>query len=167
MNEFELKKITKEGIPGALKRALRYRELGEPVAAESICLDIIAADTENQEALEMLILALTDQFAIGLSKTQLKPKDLAKSLKSEYDRSYYSGIICERQGKATLIRNYPGADFDAFEWFVDAMEHYDRAEELKSAGNDDAILRWNNCARVIMNRKLQARPEEEQTIFGE
>jgi hypothetical protein len=31
----------------------------------------------------------------------------------------------------------------------DALAHYDRAELLRAPGNDDAILRWNACVRLI------------------
>jgi hypothetical protein len=30
------------------------------------------------------------------------------------------------------------------------MDHFERAIKLSTPGNDDAILRWNTCARVIM-----------------
>ena len=39
--------------------------------------------------------------------------------------------------------------------FMDAMELFERAEALLPAGNDDAVLRWNGCARVIHRNKLQ------------
>ncbi len=32
---------------------------------------------------------------------------------------------------------------------VQAMEAYERAEALRPADNDDALLRWNACARVF------------------
>ena len=59
---FELKPLSKDAIPKALEKADRYRLLNEPAEAESICLDILAAEPDNQRALVMLILALTDQF---------------------------------------------------------------------------------------------------------
>jgi hypothetical protein len=31
------------------------------------------------------------------------------------------------------------------------MEAYEQAIDMRLAGNDDAVLRWNACARVIMN----------------
>lgn len=37
-----------------------------------------------------------------------------------------------------------------YDWLREAMEHYERAEKLCPPGNDDALLRWNTCARVIM-----------------
>jgi hypothetical protein len=30
------------------------------------------------------------------------------------------------------------------------MDHYEKAMSFAVPGNDDAILRWNTCARVIM-----------------
>jgi hypothetical protein len=49
------------------------------------------------------------------------------------------------------------------------MEHYERAEELRPPGNDEAILRWNTCARIIMrNPEIRPRPQDEfQAITGE
>jgi hypothetical protein len=42
------------------------------------------------------------------------------------------------------------------------MVFYDRAEALHPEENDDAILRWNTCARQIENQKLTERPPEER-----
>jgi hypothetical protein len=49
------------------------------------------------------------------------------------------------------------------------MEHFERAEALRLPGNDDAILRWNTCARVIMrNPEIRPLPYESfQPITGE
>jgi hypothetical protein len=52
---FQLKHITREAIPHALERVERYRLLNEPEEAESICLDILAVDADNQSALVMLL----------------------------------------------------------------------------------------------------------------
>jgi len=59
----ELKSLSVEGIPAALERAQRYRLLNEPSQAESICLDILATEPENQPAITLLLLSLSDQFA--------------------------------------------------------------------------------------------------------
>src|SRR5207248_11695595 len=56
----ELKSLSKEAIPAALEKAERYRLLNEPGEAESICLDILKADPENQQAIITLLLALTE-----------------------------------------------------------------------------------------------------------
>jgi len=62
---FELKHLSPEAIPAALEKALRYRLLNEPAEAESICHDVLTIDPENQEALVMLLLAITDRFGKG------------------------------------------------------------------------------------------------------
>src|SRR6266699_1140466 len=99
----ELKRLHKNAIPAALEKAERYRLLNEPGEAESICLDILQVDPENQHAVITLLLALTDRFEKG--------------------------------------------------------------EPLRPAGHDDAILRWNTCARIIDRNKLVPRVEEEPIEF--
>src|SRR5213595_3538201 len=59
---FELRPITPDAIPRALDKAERYRLLNEPSDAESICLDILRIDPDNQKALVAMLLAVTDQF---------------------------------------------------------------------------------------------------------
>ena len=38
--------------------------------------------------------------------------------------------------------------------------HFEQAETLAPAGNDDPKLRWNTCARTIMQFNLQERPSD-------
>ena len=104
---FELKQISTSGIAAALERAERYRLLNEPSEAESICLDVLEIDPENQRALVILILGLTDQFAEA-SKCLPAAKELLEKLQSEYEREYYCGVICERKGK--VILGFAGGD---------------------------------------------------------
>jgi hypothetical protein len=87
-------------------------------------------------------------------------KELLSKLPGEYEREYYSGIICERQGISKLNKHMPDAVFVAYEWLRDAMEHYEKAEKLRPPGKDDAILRWNTCARLIMRHNLKPRDEK-------
>ena len=65
----KLKAISKEIIPKALAKAEKYRLLNEPIGAESICLDILEADPDNQDALILLLLARTDKFRHELNPT--------------------------------------------------------------------------------------------------
>ena len=62
---FTLKPIDPAAVPAALQQAERYRLLNEPEEAESICLDVLAVEPDNQQALVMLLLSLTDQFVTG------------------------------------------------------------------------------------------------------
>ncbi len=154
---FELKKIHPDAVPAALERAHFYRLLNEPGAAESICLDVLEIEPENQQALVTLLVALTDRMAKGYTAGARQAKALLPRLKDEYQRTYYAGLICERQAKVRLQQGGPGAAHDAYEWLSEAMEWYAKAEPLKPVGNDDAILRWNACARNIMRNNLSAR----------
>jgi hypothetical protein len=151
MNSFTLKPLSKDAIPSALAKAERYRLLNEPGEAESICLDVLQIDPHNQEASAMLLLALTDQFPHDSSaKTVSRANELAAGLPDEYDRAYYAGIIRERRARAVLQRDRYGAAATAIEWLREAMSQYERAESLRPAHNDDALLRWNTCARTLM-----------------
>lgn len=153
---FELKPISKESIPRALEKVERYRLLNEPAEAESICRDILKIDPDNQDALIMFILTLTDQFNQGVSGREAHA--LVPHIKDDYKREYYRGIILEREAKAALSRALPGSNFDAYEWLEDAMEAFEKADNLSASDNDDAILRWNACARTIERYKLAPRP---------
>ena len=153
-----LKPLSREGIAAALEKAEHYRLLNQPRLAESICLDILAIDSDNSRASVILLLALTDQFGRSSSKASKQALTLAQGLKDEYSRKYYTGIVYERQAGNALTSGIPGADFDAYEWFLEAMECFEQAEAIHPPGNDDAILRWNTCARTIAQYNLHERP---------
>jgi tetratricopeptide (TPR) repeat protein len=157
---FELKRLSAEAIPEALEKGLRYRLLNEPAEAESICHDVLEVDPENQEALVMLLLAITDRFGKGYAVGVTEAQHVLSRLRGEYERAYYAGIICERRGKAQLRQGHPGAGHDAYEYLREAMTWFEKAEVLRPAGNDDALLHWNTCARIIMGNQLTARSEE-------
>ncbi len=157
--EFALKPLSKSGIDAALGKAEQYRLLNQPRFAESICLDILEIEPNHKAASVVLLLALTDQFGHSSSKTAKQAKDIANSLSDEYDRLYYSGIIHERQGSASLSARTHGSDFDAYEWYTEAMDYYEKADAVNpNTKNDDPILRWNTCVRIIMDNHLQERP---------
>ena len=62
----------------------------------------------------------------------------------------YTGIVHERRAKAQLRHNAPGSGPRVYGWLREAMLSYEKAETLRPAGNDDALLRWNACARLLM-----------------
>ena len=148
--EFELKAISPEAVTRALAKAERYRLLNEPGEAESICRDVLRIEPDNQEALTALVLALTEQFHDDVS-TVVEARDTVGRLRDDYERAYYSGIVAERRAKARLRLGMPGCGPQAYEWLRDAMDLYEKAEAIRPAGNDDAVLRWNACARLIMH----------------
>jgi hypothetical protein len=157
---FELKSISQQSIPEALAKVERYRLLNEPSLAESICLDILAVVPDHQQALISLLLARTDQFH---SHVQAKgAQEALASITGDYERAYYEGIIWERLGNARLRRGGVGSDTSAYHALREAMDHYERAMKFAIPGNDDAILRWNTCARLIMqNPGIRPAPENE------
>jgi hypothetical protein len=151
----ELKPISGESIPGAIEKAERYRLLCEPGLAESICLDILEADPQNARAIIILLLAITDQFNASSSGDVNRARQLLPRLQNEYEKYYYAGIISEREGIAIFNRRMTGSHFAVYEWLNEAMTFFEKAEALRPAGNDDAILRWNTCARLIMRHHLE------------
>jgi hypothetical protein len=165
--QFQLKPISKAGVSEALERAERYRLLNEPSLAESICLDVLEIEPENRRALVTLLLAITDQFGHGAAVA--KARELLPRLKSEYEQHYFAGIIWERSAHAQLRKGSPNAAFSAYEGLIRAMHCYEQAIELRPQGNDDAILRWNTCARILMrNPNLRPRPDEAyEPVTGE
>ncbi|MCC7134703.1 MAG: hypothetical protein IT352_18735 [Gemmatimonadales bacterium] len=162
---FQLKPMTPGGVAAALAKAERYRLLNEPEGAESICLDVLEVDSGNQQALITLLLARTDQIAQGIAGSVTRAREVLPRLRDEYDRAYFAGIINERRGHAQLLSPSMGASALAYDWFIEAMECYQRAEAIRPAGNDDAVLRWNSCARVLnAHPELTPRHEERPEV---
>lgn len=146
---YKLKTLTKEAIPEALRKAERYRLLGEPHEAESICLDIIEVQPRNQDALVMLLLSHTDKFKISLTPAFNQAKSVLPRLDGEHCQHYYRGIIYERRAKAHLDHGGPSSGEIAHGWYIKAMADYEKAMEDCAPGNDSAALRWNTCARIL------------------
>ncbi len=158
---FELKPLSHDAISAALEKANRYRLLNEPGAAESIYLDILAVEPDNQEALKNIVLAMSDRFGKDYAVGDVRVTEYLTRITGDYDRAYYSGIMYERRAKATLDKSGVGA----YELFRQAMDCFEKAEGMRPTGNDDAILRWNGCARVINRNKLE--PLESASDFIE
>jgi hypothetical protein len=163
----ELKPITREGIPSALQKAERYRLLNESSAAESICLDVLAIDEENQEAIVSLVLAITDQFVEEMSDGVHRARSYLPRITDPYERAYYAGIICERSARAQLHRGALGSADIASAWFRDAMQWYEKAEQIRPPANDEAILRWNTCARMLGRHERAYEPGEYEAVLDD
>ena len=149
----ELKTIKPEAVSSALEMAKRYRMLGEPDESKSICLDILTVVPDHQEALITLVLALTDKFAdSGLNPFFDEARRTVHKLDSAYCKSYYSGIVFERRAKYHLRKEEPGSESLAYEWFVKAMDAFDKAMSGCAPDNQDAVLRWNACVRIVNSR---------------
>jgi hypothetical protein len=161
---FQLKPLSNDAVQSALAKAERYRLLNEPGEAESICLDVLDVDPANQAAHIALILALTDQFGSDPGAYG-RAQALVPRLSGEYERAYYAGIVAERRAKAQLAHAGYAAVHGVHDWLMEAMSHFEQAERVRPAGNDDALLRWNACARFLMRHpELRSMGQERQEI---
>lgn len=166
--EFELKTLSSEAVSRAIAKAERYRLLNEAIEAESICLDALQIDPENHDALITLLLALTEQFVDDVPTAVTEAFGVVERLRDPYEHAYYSGIVWERRAKAQLHRGGLGLGPQVYAGLREAMRWYERAEEIRPAGNDDPLLRWNTCARLIMrDQRLAPITEERETLFLE
>ncbi len=156
----ELKPLSEEAVPAALEKAERYRLLNEPAEAESICLDVLRTRPDNQQAVITLFLAVTDRFGKGYGVSETQAKEVLARISGDYERAYYSGILAERRGKARLAKGTPLSGFQAYSCLREAMICFEKAEAMRPPGNDDALLRWNTCARIIAQNKLVAEDAE-------
>jgi hypothetical protein len=145
--EYKLKYISTAGIAEAITKVELYRSLNEPEEAESICRDILNVEPQHQLALRLLGLALTDQFAGGASDRYPEAKQIFQQLNDPYERLYYAGILYERRAKAQLNTGLP--PHTLLPLFEQALHSFAEAEKVRPAGNDDAILRWNRCVRLL------------------
>jgi hypothetical protein len=159
---FELKRISPDAVPAAIEKAEHYRALNQPGQAESICRDVIEIEPDSQRMLITLVLALADQFPRGTAGRLKEAQELVSRLESEYDRSYYTGILFERQAKAHHRSGVAGCGYATYDLLRVAMDWYERAEALRSPKNDDSLLRWNACVRLIEEHaNIEPEPEPE------
>jgi tetratricopeptide (TPR) repeat protein len=146
----QLKSISKAGIPEALAKVELYRYLNEPEEAESICRDILAVDPEHQLARRMLGLSITDQFIGAAGDRYLEVQSIFQELRDPYEQLYYTGLLHERHAKTQLLVGY--APHTLLPLVEEAMRCFAEAEKIRPAGNDDSILRWNRCVRLLESR---------------
>jgi hypothetical protein len=164
----DLKTISPAAIPRAVQKAERYRLLNQSWATESICLDILEIDPTNQQVLVMLLLAITDQFGRENAELARRARATLERLTDPYQRAYYTGIIAERLAHAQLSSGTMHAEAIAFATLRTAMEAFEKAEQLRQPGNDDAILRWNTCQRTLAGMRRQETGDElYEPTFGE
>jgi hypothetical protein len=145
-----LKSISKAGIPEAIAKAELYRNLNEPEETESICRDILTVEPDHQLARRLLGLAMTDQFIGAASDRYVEVQSLFQSLRDPYEQLYYTGILHERRAKTQLLVGYVPHTLRPL--VEEAMHCFAEAEKIRPAGNDDSILRWNSCVRLLESR---------------
>jgi hypothetical protein len=146
---YELKSISKSGIEEAISKAELYRYLNEPEETESICHDILAIEPGHQVALRLLGMAITDQFTGTIADRHGEAEQTLRRLADQYEKVYYLGILHERRAKALLRAGREPHTLLPF--FEEALRCFSQAAAVRPPGNDDAILRWNRCVRILQS----------------
>ena len=145
----EPKPLPAEFIQQALDKANHYRLLNEPRLAESICLDVLAVDPGQQEALVVLVLAISDLLERRQNVGVRDARQYIERIEDKYKRAYYHGVVCERRGLTILRAARPLYRHYAYDWLMEALEHYADAEKLAPEGSGEVILRWNTICRIF------------------
>lgn len=146
-SDLELKKISPDSVDAALAKAELYRFLNDPEEAESICHDVLAVVPEHQLALRLLGLAITDQFAGRPTDRHADAHAAFEQLQDKYEQLYYRGLLHERRAKAQLRAGRPPHTLLVL--LEEAMHCYAEAEKVRPPDNDESILRWNRCVRLM------------------
>src|SRR5262249_46148854 len=106
-------------------------------------------DPKNQTALRNLALAITDQFTGEHDEDrQAEAESAVSKLEDKYERLYYRGIILERRAKALLRTGKPPNS--ALPLFEHAMDSFKQAQAIRPPRQDDSILHWNSCVRILL-----------------
>ncbi len=156
----ELKPMSKAAVPAALAKAEHYRLLNDPRQAESICLDVLLVDPDDQKALVVLVLALSDQLERRKDAGVRQAREYLARVRDVYQRTYFDGLLCERRAYTVFATQQPAAAGAAYGWFRQAMDRYAEAERMRPPDNDDAILRWNSVVRMLRRHpELKLEPE--------
>ena len=122
---FELKTLSPDAVSRALAKAERYRLLNERVEAESICLDALQIDPENNEARVTLLLAVTDQFGEDLPSAVTEALQVVGQLRDPYE----TGV---------LLRDYLGTPREGT---PSSRQHGARSAGLCLSAGSDGVVR--------------------------
>ena len=149
--EYKLKRISTAGIPEAIAKAELYRSLNEPEEAESICRDILAVEpTASARLAPSWPRSHRPVHRRSVRSRTGKRKRSSSDSSDPYERLYYAGIVYERRAKAQFNAGQP--PHVLLPLFEQALHTFAEAEKISPPGNDDAILRWNRCVRLLQNR---------------
>ena len=162
--DLKLKTISKESIPEAISKAEIYRNLNEPEESESICHDILAVDPDNQRAITRFWGWLDHRRIYGNTDRPLRRsrKSLCPAHRSLRARipsrpsggTPRQGSDAQRPSSALRVRHVP----QGHETFRGGREN------PASSNNDDAMLRWRRCARLLDKMPAEF-PTEHQPTF--
>ena len=98
-----------------------------------------------------------------------RARETLARLTDDYERAYYAGLICERLAKAALDHRAPGSRFIGLRRAARGDGVVREGGGDPPGGDDDAILRWNTCARLL-NQSPHIAPRGErcaEPVIGE
>ncbi|MCH2169780.1 hypothetical protein MK489_03265 [Myxococcota bacterium] len=144
----EIKTLGADQISTALALAERCRSGGQAETAESICTDILEVDPDNTRAIELLLWARVDLLGEGRHGGVERAQEALALVKSDFDRRYLEGVICERQARFLIGKRGRHSSRVAYDWFRHAMDAFEEASRIEP-GRPEASLRWNACLRSI------------------
>ena len=128
-----------------------------------------AAAVGSQLARRMLGLAITDQFIGASGDRHIEALSIFQSLSDPYEQLYYTGLLHQRRVKTQLLVGY--APHTLLPLIEEAMRCFAGAEKIRPVGNDDSILRWNRCVRLLSTHpSLRAAihaPRESDVTLGD
>jgi len=150
-----IKPLPRSDVAAVLSRADKCRAAGESDVAESMCLDALELEPDNQAALVVLLLARTDLIDRGMSRGVERAREVLPRLTAAYDQAYYAGLICERQARYMLSQRGSRSGAIAWEWFQFALEHYEDASRIDPE-KLEPVLRSNACTRLVAGNRYCA-----------
>lgn len=163
-----LKRLAEKNLGAAVALAKHYRDLNQPEEAESICRDVLDVAPDDQDALQTLGLALTDQLPTRWMALFEEACSIFTRLKGDYERVYYTGIAWERYAKAQLAA---GRDHNAIHAYETALGHFEKAEELAPKGEPAPVLHYNHCVRALTEHpdlvRASGTPHQPAYEFGD
>ena len=161
----ELKTLEKADLDAALATAQASWSEMRADDVESICLDILEADPENQNALELLLRSRIELLKKGLPQGVAHAEELIPRLESDFDKAFFSGMLREGQARYLIEKRGKQSSNVAYSWFRHAMDNFEEAHS-KDPGRIEAQLHWNACLRTLKNNPQCIPPPEDAEEHG-
>jgi hypothetical protein len=95
-------------------------------------------------------LSITDQFTGYAGDRYAEVAEIFDGLRDVYERAYYTGLLYERRAKVQLRSGYSAHIL--LPLIEDALRCFAEAEKIRPPGNDDSLLRWNRCVRLLQSQ---------------
>jgi len=156
----DLKPLSREAIPAALEKAERYRLLNEPAEAEKHLSRCPANRSGKPIGVDHVASRGDGSIWKGVRRERYAGERASLPRDGRLRARLLHRHSGERRAKAKLAQGTPGSRHYAYDGFREAMSWFEQAEAIRPAGNDDALLRWNTCARIIEKNRLVPREED-------